>query len=57
MLDKGIESYLGDAVFASLENGMIRLRTRDDNDQIIYLEREVYESLRRYAKRLGWEGT
>jgi len=47
------KTYLGDAVYASVENGMICLRTGDGNNQVIYLEPEVMHSLVRYAKRVG----
>lgn len=41
----GDEVYLGDAVYASFDGCMLKLRTGDGNNQVIYLEQEVYEAL------------
>jgi hypothetical protein len=47
----GDETYLGDAVYASFDGYMIKLRTGDGNAQVIYLESEVYAALCRFADR------
>jgi hypothetical protein len=39
------EDYLGDGVFASFDGYQIKLRTGDGNNQVIYLEQQVYEAL------------
>lgn len=51
-------TYLGDGVYACLENGMLRLtsgshRLVEANDKI-YLEREEFKALLNFAKRIGW---
>jgi hypothetical protein len=40
-------TYLGDAVYARIENGMIRLHTSDGirETNVIFLEAEVYDNL------------
>lgn len=43
----GQPEYLGDAVYASFDGWQIELRTGDGNNQVIYLELEVYQALRR----------
>lgn len=50
--------YLGDSVYAELEERMI-IKLYTDNgigleENIIYLEREVYEALKMFAKKIGW---
>jgi hypothetical protein len=45
MISEPGETYLGDAVYASIDNGMIKLRTGDGNNQVIYLELSVYAAL------------
>jgi hypothetical protein len=50
------ETYLGDAVFASFDGHQIRLRTGDANNQIIFLEPDVFYALLSYAQRLGLVG-
>lgn len=46
------EEYIGDGVYASFDDYMIKLRTqRDLGDHIIYLEPEVYRNLARYAAK------
>ena len=47
------ETYIGDAVYASFDGDMIRLRTGDGNRQVIYLDPSVMRSLVEYAKRVG----
>jgi hypothetical protein len=51
--DRSAEVYIGDAVYASFADGMIRLRTGDGNNQVIYLEPAVMAALVEYAKRVG----
>ena len=55
------EVYLGDAVHASFDGFQIELRTRDGNNQVIYLEPNVLHALFRYASRVMpnviWEAT
>ena len=47
------ETYIGDGVYASFDGYMIKLRTRGETsggeDNVIYLEPDVYEELVRYA--------
>ncbi len=49
--------YLGDAVYAVIESGMLRLTTDShlpqDARNIIYLEQEVMEALVKFAKKEG----
>lgn len=46
-----MKTYLGDGVYAEIENGMIKLTTeRDGRIETIYLEWSVYESLAAYFK-------
>lgn len=46
------ETYLGDGVYASYSDGMIKLRTeRDGRNEVIWLEWEVYLALRRFAEQ------
>jgi len=49
------EVYLGDGVYASVEEGMIRLRAPKNlaREEIIYLEREVYKELVRFVDRVA----
>jgi hypothetical protein len=47
----GDETYLGDAVYASFDGYMIKLRTGDGNNQVIYLEPSVYAALENFASR------
>jgi hypothetical protein len=50
------EVYIGDAVYVRLEpDQMLRLRTSDSNEQIIYLDREVYIALVRFVDNLKGE--
>jgi hypothetical protein len=46
--------YLGDSVYAALENGMIKLTTENGYgpSNTILLESEVYEALVRWVERL-----
>lgn len=53
-----VKEYLGDGVYADwAPNGCIKLSINygDGAVDVIYLEKEVYESLKRYAKKIGWE--
>jgi len=45
--------YLGDSVYADIENGMIKLTTEDcvDESNTIYLEPEVYNALVQYVQQ------
>lgn len=46
------ETYIGDGVYASLDGGMIKLRTeRGGRDEVIWLEPEVYAALRRFVEQ------
>ena len=61
MANRAIEKtaeYLGDAVYADVESGMIKLMTWDGltvQDQI-YLEPAVFEALVRFAKARNERG-
>ena len=46
------ETYLGDSVYASFDGYMIKLRTGDLNEQVIYLEHEVYAALVEFVAEL-----
>lgn len=49
------KTYLGDSVYAELENGGLKLTTENGGpfgaSNTIFLEPEVYEALVRYAER------
>lgn len=47
------KTYLGDAVYAEIEHGMIKLTTEDgrSSTNTIFLEMEVYEALQAYVAR------
>lgn len=49
------EIYLGDAVYAKIESGMIKLWTSDGNRETnaIYLESEVYYNLIQWLYSMG----
>lgn len=57
MSDKFIgPSYLGDAVYAQFSNRMIGLGLDShENPPLVWLEKEVYLALKRYAQTCGWE--
>ncbi len=44
--------YLGDSVYVEVSRGMLKLTTENGlgPSNIIYLERPVYEALKRYAE-------
>lgn len=48
--------YLGDSVYAAVENGMIKLMTwngyPDDPRNVIYLDSSVYQALVLYVERI-----
>ena len=46
------ETYLGDAVYVSFDSGMLKLRTGDGNNNVIYLEPSVYNALFEYVESL-----
>lgn len=49
------ETYIGDGVYASFNNGMIKLRTeRDGRSEVIWLEPEVLAELIGFAKQF-WD--
>lgn len=49
-------AYLGDGVYVSEERLMIKLTTfAHGRDNVIFLEREVYEALRLWAQTHGFE--
>lgn len=46
------ETYLGDGLYASIHNGMIKLRAPDAyGDRIVYLEPEVFAELQKFAAK------
>lgn len=50
--------YLGDAVYATRDSGMIRLTANpgdEGHEHVIWLEPSTYAALVRYARGLGWE--
>jgi len=49
------KAYLGDAVYADVERGMLKLTTEDGYSatNTIYLEPEVVAALQRYLKSLA----
>jgi hypothetical protein len=49
-----LKEYLGDGVYAEIENGMVKMTTEDGISvtNIIYLEPAVYEALKRYVSRV-----
>ena len=53
------KAYLGDSVYAEMENGMIKLTTNngygDDPRNVIFLEEQVVDALVGYMKRQGWK--
>ena len=48
--------YIGDSVYAEIENGMIKLTTENgregDPSNTIFLEPEVLDALNRYVERI-----
>jgi len=53
MSEREQEIFLGDAVYASFDGDMIRLRTSGGINQVIYLDPSVMAALIEYAKRVG----
>lgn len=53
------QEYLGDGVYVSLEQGMLRLCTgsHDSNENVVYLETEVWRNLLSYVDALTKEGS
>lgn len=55
MIDK---TYIGDSVYAELENGMLKLTTEnygpEEPDNTIYLEPEVFYSMMKVLISRGW---
>jgi len=49
-------SYLGDSVYAEIEDGMVKLTTSDGHttSNTIYLEPMVYTALRQFVRRSQW---
>lgn len=47
------EQYIGDAVYVSFDGYQLKLRTGDGNQQVIYMEPNVYFSLINYVGRLS----
>jgi hypothetical protein len=47
-------TYLGDSVYVSIENGMIRLCTNNGlaDENVIFLEDAVYHNLEKWVDRL-----
>ena len=58
-MNEKYKSYLGDSVYAELEDGMIKLTTNngypDDPRNVIYLDIDVYESLTNYVEQIKAE--
>ena len=50
------ETYLGDGVYATLDNCMIKLDLREQDDSVIFLEPEVLVALIRFATRHNFLG-
>lgn len=54
--ENGLKQYIGDSIYADLENGMIKLTTEnglpDDPSNTIYLESFVLRNLQQYEKWL-----
>lgn len=50
------KTYLGDSVYAALEDGMMKLTSENGMEatNTIYLEPEVFEALAVFAKAIGW---
>lgn len=55
--ENGLKQYMGDGVYADLENGMIKLTTEEgspnDPTNVIYLESSVFRNLKDYVKWLN----
>lgn len=50
------EEYLYDGVYASCDGMHIKLRTqRDNGDHVIYLVPQLWDELKRFAQRIGWD--
>jgi hypothetical protein len=51
MTDRQKETYLGDGLYASIEQDyMVRLRTPRDVDHVVYLEPEVLQNFLNWLK-------
>lgn len=52
-----MKTYLGDAVYAELEDGMIKLTTEygEGPTNTVYLEPEIYEALQRWLEAASRE--
>lgn len=53
-LEKLMKQYLGDAVYADIDNGMIKLTTEDGltASNTIYLESQVVDAFLKYLQQL-----
>lgn len=53
-----VKVYLGDSVYADVENGMLKLTTDNGGgaSNTIYLEPEVYDALVEYARHRWLDG-
>ena len=50
------EEYLFDGVYASFDGLQIKLRTeREDGDHVIYIEPQLWECLKSFARRCGMD--
>jgi hypothetical protein len=50
------EEYLADGVYASFDGWQIKLRTeREDGNHVIYLEPQLWDVLKTFAKRCGMD--
>jgi len=51
-----LSRYLGDGVYVSERDGMIELKgSAYGRDNVVFLERTVYEALREWARDHGFE--
>jgi len=53
------KTYLGDGVYAAIENGMIKLTTENgiSPTNTIYLEPQVYDSLTKWVAHISEQAT
>lgn len=49
------KEYLGDSVYAAIENGMLKLTTENGfgPSNVIYLDNDVIDALNRYVDRIN----
>jgi len=52
------QEYLGDGVYAEDTGGMIKLSGNAyGQENVIYIDSSVYSALRRFAQKVGYEGS